>query len=666
MSSNVIPEGPKFQLVDARELGRSYMLPDGFRATTLPEWRLARFSVVLPVHNGVSWNDAAAGGYFDFCGAGVAPSEMGEWRYGRDKGIRGIENPVWEDGAFVKSAARKNPYFMSFYNKTHSRYSNIYDSIGGPAVDVDVAGRGIGQEESYEVGQWTTAEKRLAGTGVRAHRFEFHGGQAQRGSTVFELVNWSKEWWPSERDDPERTMLQRAETGPSTLRLESFDVLQFADLRFHDFNAPGTPMRTHRSQFIVLNIAAENLASATLAQLNNALARPRGFVDVYTGDGTEQGGESTATLVPLEHFADLAVREIDRAVGRAYPSMVVSQGGSLTAPVEDGGRHFVGPWFHKLSLPTRVAIAIPNVCQPEEGAEYRQYESCAGIAGPRIFANPAIGASWRWHEQWAWLLSTGADAWAEVIPEQSQTQLDRLAVGDLSTWSILSSPSGLGMVRACSASDAGGRYWALGSTRFVDLLVLQVRAQEAFSELMVALQDSGKGIKTTTADFEAASLDHKYEMMRADLEKLEELQLDHIVARDRLWFKTIDSRPNDTAVMRALQDSFGVAELFGEFETELGLRQSLLRSQYEGLLVEKNRVEEQRRGAEAAEREVESRREKRRGDIMNLFLAVTAAGLVGPDWAAAYAEGDFGAAFVGFAIIAALVGVPLYLLNRAR
>lgn len=57
MSSNVIPEGPKFQLVDARELGRSYMLPDGFRATTLPEWRLARFSVVLPVHNGVSWND---------------------------------------------------------------------------------------------------------------------------------------------------------------------------------------------------------------------------------------------------------------------------------------------------------------------------------------------------------------------------------------------------------------------------------------------------------------------------------------------------------------------------------------------------------------------------------------------------------------------------------
>lgn len=699
--------------VSATSQGNSYNLPPDFTAKRLPEWRLAAFSVVLPIPEAASFWQETGGEFFDFVAADRRSSDHGEgtWKLGRAKGVQGMENPQWDGENFVKPSS--GGYYKAFYNQAQSRFKNIRNATGAEAVDLGVA------RNKWQENQPIDCEKDLRDVNVRAHHFTF---TSRPGITEFSLVNPTEEriFQEHKAGDPREDVLSPEEVGPSTLRLESFDVLQFADYYMHNFSglrgADGAadgekpsfeaeikpPREKSVSQFIVLNVVAENLSSAALASLNSSLARPRSYVEVYddtgliepnpiesqrkeyvhrgTNEHARNAGEGAVySLKALPYFASLAVAELDRILGRTQvPSMKVLAGGSLGASYKN---KLEGMRCVQLRQPTRVAMAVPNPQKPGESAPFR-------IDGPKILQDPSIGGEWRWHEQWAWLLSTGADPWEEVIPRQTPEVLRERSAGNLSTWSILASSEGIGMVRACPASNVGTRYWALANTRYVDILILQLRAKAALTWLNSSLQEVGTARASSLSQFDVATLDERNTGMRRDVRLLENLQLDLIEVRDKLWFTTVDSREVDSEILKSLQRSLGLRDLYDEVTTELNLRKSLLQSQYDGLRIEKTRKDDQQameeRAAKAQRREEEERRrqlrreeeekqqqakderEKRRAEVMNFFLAVTAAGLVGPDWATAVGEGNFTPAFVGFLVIAALVGVPLYLINQGR
>ena len=91
------------QLHSSNGIGHDFYVPEDFKAPILPEWRLASFSIIMPIPRAAGL--AEYGEPFDF-----ATAEG--WRYGRDKGVRTVENPQWDPklGVFRKPEPRYGYY----------------------------------------------------------------------------------------------------------------------------------------------------------------------------------------------------------------------------------------------------------------------------------------------------------------------------------------------------------------------------------------------------------------------------------------------------------------------------------------------------------------------------------------------------------------------------
>lgn len=590
------------QLRSYKEVGHDFLVPDAFEAPILPEWRLATFSLILPIPEAAGFGEEP----FDFAAHG--------WAYGRDKGVRIVENPGWDEQrqVFRKPDVRYNYYGESIveggrphYNDARTRFMDPVDAaVGARSVDVDVVPGEVAAADIEEFAHEERTKPRAMTQGVSrverslidagwdptiaAHHYVF---PPERNVTFYSLVNYDHQvpWEDQVRG-------KRDSHGPATLRLLSAEVMQFHDLKLN------TPSKV-TSNFLVLNVVAENISSATLEFLSATLRRPRNTTQFYKVEG--EYVESPPQLHALTRFVNLAVAKIDEALGRER-SMVVAADGKLVSTAAAPGP--TGTFA--LPAPQRVAMAIPNPARPADPQRFTLSEANNGSVPPDLAGPLALqtrNSKWKWHEQWAWQILEGADSYPEQVPYQTPDALEELLAAQLSSWSVMTSDKGVGMVRTKSASREGMRYWSMANTRFVDLVMLQMRAQAGENHLRKTLQIVGE---------QSSSIgDATHAELRADLERMERLQLDHIEIRDRLWFRTVPGRAIDTRVLKGLQRATGFNQLREDFDSKMQSRQSVMRNQFEQL------------SGEIAEEE------SKRAEAMNLVLGFVAAAIGAPDWA---------------------------------
>lgn len=618
------------QVRSYHSVGHDFLVPESFRAPILPEWRLASFSLIFPIPEGAS--PAVDGAPFDFATRG--------WSYGRDKGIRTIENPMWDEklGVFRKPDEREG-YFgdliveggRPFYIDARSRFLDpIYDAVGASSVDVDVeppkdtrtlAVQEVFNHEDLQEAREANAARRggppppprestLAEAGwnpqIAAHHLVF---DPVPNETLFELVNYDEQvpWEDQVRGE-------RGSHGTATLRLLSAEVMQFHDLNLTNLSAL-VPEPAHVvSDFLIVNVVAENISSATLGFLSAALSRARNASQFYDHEG--EYDYSPPQLYALNKFTTRAIAEVDAALGRET-SMKVARSGQLVSvrEPETGGSSFTLP------APQRVAFAIPNPARPtctEHTLSEGNNGSVPPIDAPLILDTP--DATWAWHEQWAWQILTGADSYPEQVPSQTPEALSGFVAAKLSSWTIMTSAGGVGMVRTKSASREGMRYWSMANTRFVDLVMLQMRAQAGEAHLRKSLQIAG----AKSARSGAGSKSEREHELYADLQRLEKLQLDYIEIRDKLWFRRVPDRDIDTRVLKGLQRATGFDQLRDDFDMKVKSRQGVIRTQFEQL---SNEISEE---------------DARRSEVTNLVLGVLAAALGAPDWATALGWDNIG------------------------
>lgn len=610
----------------SEDLGHDFCVDKTFNAKILPEWRLATFSLVLPIPAGAGLNK------FDF---GQVPG----WRYGRDKGVRTIENPQWnaEAQAFTKPVARP-AYFGSVrveggrpdYNDARVRFPDPLDkAVGAASVDVDVdpiqgtatLDEIVRHEEvlqrikdrKHQSQERQARDVTLAEAGwderIYAHHFLF---EEIRNETFYYLVNYDEqvEWEDQIRGE-------RDSHGPATLRLLSAEVMQFHDLDLTDLRHDVPKPAQVTSDFLILNIAAENISSATLGFLSATLRKPRNASQVYELDTFYD--VSPPQFYALTKFVNLAVAQIDAALGHETGLRISPDGQLVTdraADTQTTEQGRVGTFT--LPAPQRVVVAIPNPKAPTdkdappdtlgEGMNGSVHED---IDPPLVMQTR--NAQWKWHEQWAWQILTGADSYPEQVPYQSESALKGLVAAQLSSWTIVTSEQGVGMVRTKSASREGMRYWSMAHTRFVDLVMLQMRAQAGETHLRKSLQIVGDN---SASKSESSEEEHRAELRR-DLERLEKLQLDHIEIRDKLWFRSVPGRDIDARVLKGLQRASGFDQLRDDFDSKVQSRQDVIRTQFEQL---SGKLEEE---------------EAKRAEAMNLVLGFVAAAIGAPDWAQA-------------------------------
>ena len=636
------------QLRSYADVGHDFEVPEAFEAPILPEWRIASFSLILPIPQAAALS--THGEPFDF---GAVPG----WQYGRDKGVRTIENPQWDTALrrFRKPTERHGYYGdviveggRPHYNDARSRFMDPLDAaVGANSVDVDVnfttaTSAGVIEEfdhKDLEKKRAENAARNRAGAPVLdvslaeagwnerifAHRFEF---PKVRNETFFYLVNYDEQLpWEDQRRGV------RNSHGPATLRFVSAEVMQFHDLNLTNLDASVPEPARVTSDFLILNVVAENISSTTLGFLSASLAKPRNSTQFYRHDGDYD--HSPPQLYPLTKFANLAVAEIDKALGRET-SMVVSRDGKLVA----AARSDEGPAGQTFTLPApqRVVFAVPNPAKPEKAERLADTRSEGNngsvperIDGPLTLTSGGSGSAsegWAWHEQWAWQILTGADSYPEQVPAQTPAALSGFVAAKLSSWTVMTSQEGVSMVRTKSASREGMRYWSMANTRFVDIAMLQMRAQAGEAHLRKSLQIVGR----RSASQSKGSAETRRRNLQADLERLEKLQLDHIEIRDKLWFRGVPGRDIDTRVLKGLQRATNFDQLREDFDSKVESRQSVIRTQFEQV---SGRIAEE---------------EARRAEATNLVLAFVAAAIGAPDWAAAMGYDSFGATVV-FAVI---------------
>lgn len=653
---------PRVQLQSPKESGHDFWIPESFEAEQLQAWRLASFTIVLPIPNEISLVEPSrqSATFID----DVDPLSRYGWKLGRDKGIRLIENPEWDSTKRVfRKPGKKTDWYGrqvvhggdAWYYDSRRRFLNpVARAIGTESVDLDVA------RNEKQAGDLVPLLELNSDHNLTAHHFL---PEPEKDVTWFELTNYDEQvpWADQLRS-------RKDERGPSYLRFLSFEILQYREPDLSNFDGPTPQLQETTGNFLLLNIAAENVSHATLGFLSATLSKPWDTSQVYLdGQGDKTDLEQ---LSALRWFCDIAINEIDSKLGRKK-SMLLDDSGRLvptnTTPIAEN--------TFQLPAPQKVAMAIPNPCSPMEafGSDKEaqdeltkgsvSYEFYGGrrsilpqdqwergingtvgkMEGPLLLTEGRLDHAWTWQKQWAWQISIGADSYPEHIPLQSDLNLAAMEAGSDQTWSVLTTSEGVGLVRSISASKEGMSYWSLAHTRLVDVLVLNMRARAGEAHLRSSLRTiaaiSNLNRKKLT------SIDQR-ESLQKDLLNLEYLQFDHIEIRDNLWFRNIPEREIETKVLRGLQKASEFDQLRDDFEEKLRTRQRILETRFDQVA---GTIREEE--AEVSER-------------TNMILGIIAAAIGAPDWAAAAGYPDnLGASLLAFLATILLFGVLVKLIS---
>lgn len=422
--------------------------------------------------------------------------------------------------------------------------------------------------------------------------------------------------------------------GRARIGLRAVELLQFLE-------ADADPARQIINRFLVIHVAVEHCTGSTLEAVSRAMARPRGYVRVgrpEKGAGSfEHAAGHPDDLRPLQHFGKLAIELLRENTALSGTDASISRGGFLEtqrpersdAPRLEHPRRSIAP-------PLRVVMAIPE----------------RSVDRPPSLLPDTEGSAWSCSEKWAWVLATGADQYVEAFPAETRRRAEQALCGEYRTWTIWASEFGLSLVRkdvdlASPDTRLGEtKFMRLAQTRYVDLAVLIMRSYHALGALSGDLARIDRDVLTALAgrgeqDTDASRADQDAEekvRLREQLRRLEEIQADFVIFRDRLWFNAVPRHMVDTRIMLTLRERSGVDRQFEDFMMELDLRRQVYSTQYAAREVEDSRRREEAEHDEALLRETERKereqeRELReedrvalaqRGERLNHLLAIAA------------------------------------------
>lgn len=386
-------------------------------------------------------------------------------------------------------------------------------------------------------------------------------------------------------------------SGDAHVYLRAVEFLQYSE-------ADADPRRCLIHRFLVLHVYVENCTDATLEAVSQGMRRPRGFVEVRRPEGMAPlRTQYPDSLGPLEHFGALAIERVDAGFRDGRLGIKLTKGGYLSpahATVK-GARSLAPPHRVVMALPMRDVVAPPSTLDHEEDS------------------------TWSPVEKWAWSLAVGADRFVEAYPAETRARAETALCGAYRSWTLWASEFGLAIVRhrAGTVNESGLRgettFAQLAQTRYVDLTVLVMRAYEVLSAFAADLAAIDREVEESlhrqgTSPSSTDGADRDRERLRRQLQRLEAIQADFVLFRERLWFHSVPRHLVDTRIMLNLREKSGVDRLYAEFVDELALRREVYSTQYSAREIEASNRRELLAQEEQRQREEEREASRRSRD----------------------------------------------------
>lgn len=610
--------------------GAYLRLPWNYQAESQPDWRVAMFSVVLPVSELPSTEQSQV-----------------HWLAGRFKGLKKVQyagENADATGFEVKKWNGKGDDFKyiprSFHKGAYTYFRRpLKHSVGAYAVDAIESK--IGPDGSWESGNTTNPTKFCAkrvlfdaDLTAESGAYDFPDtGQPKASKALFALG-----------DD---------EAHPyASVRLMCAELLSYdgPNLTSTDFEQQG---QLHNN-FVVLHVAAENCSDAMLEQVTASLSRPRNVVGLLPSPVFKNHDRWKAEELEVlrdaaskndkayckEDSAEVSLLELFVRVTEKTAQPQSEPGGAIT--IEAGGYQSTREGEEARSVkPYTISMAIPG----------------AGAGGaPSIIDAQELPADSPWcvHDLWAWYLSSMYDEYNTAIPNFDEDALRQSQAAKYQTWTVHSSEHGLSFVRRQPLDNKNNNFMMLASTRFVDLAILVRRAENYLLTMSQQLRTMNFGLQSMT-DVQATALNEDGEMDSQTLKAQNELreglrtfgiiQTELVYFRDHLWYERVSGREVATTVLQHMLEKTGTRRSFDDVEDEIALRKDVYST-----LAQDGQIAIDALKAEQAKEKQEQQ------DTANFVLAVVATVLAVPGFLDLFPNLDVAWRIgIGLFLIAALV-----------
>lgn len=544
---------------------------------TNPDWRLASFSVMLPLPDGSLTAQSSEQQKKNFL------DPAGLWVPGRYAGVRGFK---YKPGAHA-----------SYAHHAHAtrRFRNgVNTSIASSVIDLDGT-------TDLNASAWE-------GTSVY-HRVDFPPVSDDKSADECREC--------ARKEMPQRAPRFEYALSPDGTRWSAGSV-QLRCIELAQFSDRLDPERPVASSFLILHLVGQNLSSQELETISRALARPRN--KVLASDPQQSHDLVVDRRVPLRETVAEASRLLEE--GGLVPSFSLAQGGYLqrrrahrTVDEEVSNASTRSTRSRRSARPMRVTCAIP-------------WHDATELPPPEEFSTEHDANTWSVFDSWGWALSTGADRFYEAIPARTNSTRERQRLGEHEYWTLWGTSYGLSVVRKPGGFwvDEGTRsgfmkdpsLWMLASTRFVDLCLLTQRCTLALHELENELAIDGKDLEEQLDCFNA-------------------LQTQFLAFRNHLWFDVVSDHLLDSRVIKGLRKQSGQLSMYTDLRDEVEIRREIYDTRHAIRSVREQKLRAERTQAEQDERD--ARREKQEQDRiaaeksrerLNVVIGIAAAILAVP------------------------------------
>ena len=538
-----------------------------------PDWRLASFSIILPLPDGSLTAQSAEQQKKDFL------NPTGLWIPGRYTGVRGFEYIPGAHASYAHHAHAKR------------RFRNgVNTSIASSVIDLNGT-------TDMDASAWD-------GRAVY-HRVDFEPVQD------FELADKCREC--KRTDAPERAPRFEYTLPPDSARWSAGSV-QLRCIELAQFNDRLNPERPVASSFLILHLVGQNLSSQELESISRALTRPRNKV---LASGPHPSHDSAIDeKVPLRDIVREASRLLDE--GGISAAFSMSQGGYLqrhNARQEAPKATTHSTWSRRSTRPMRVTCAIP-------------WHTATTLPPPEEFSSDNDTSAWSVFDSWGWALSTGADRFYEAIPARTTSTRERQLLGEHEYWTLWGTSYGLSVVRKPGGFwvDEGTRssfmkdpsLWMLASTRFVDLCLLTQRCALALHAL-----ESDMAISDTD--------------LEEQLDRFNALQSQFLEFRNHLWFDVVSDHLLDSRVIKGLRKQSGQLSMYTDLRDEVEIRREIYDTRHairsvreQKLRAERAQKEQQDRDDRRDNQDKERNAAEQSRERLNVVIGIAAAILAVP------------------------------------
>lgn len=574
--------------------GAKFLLPSGYESAVQPEWRLAHFAVVVPVPGlpeKFEWPEG--------------------WVPGRFRGIKTIEFAgQTESGSYgcqFKGEYRNFDFAPRVFHKSAGSYFRepLTSSMGAHALDAS-PNYGDGP------GEWSSGQKNNPAR-VVARRFMFEPDLTSE--------HWQKA--PTVNSDSLPIPFEDSGHSYSSFRLVCAEFLNYSGPRLYDLDS-GEPYAFEQN-FLVIHAVAENCSGRQLEKVTASLTKPRELIDKPSEKFLNQVPEWVRLLVdqatvqrkrgnPQINLLKLAVGAAEKklfsrdALGSVWE---VTNGGYIKMLRQNGGSR---P-SQQAAKPYCVTMAIPGIDDLAQPTPLRRdFEGKVG--------------DWTSHDKWAWYLASRFDRYTTEIPDFHDASLAQSLVARYRDWTIHSCEGGLAVVRREPLGTSQNNFFMLSGTRFVDLAILTLRANNYLGCIGEQLRQLSFGpealnvLDSSESELGAGTLQeikHADQQLQRSLRQFAKIQAEFVYLRDHLWYERVPGRAEATTILQHILEKTGARRNFDDIVSEIEIRENVYTTQYNFARIRLD-------GVEAAS----NKREEERRDKRNAIIAFAAVALAFP------------------------------------